>query len=58
MKTDDRVEVLTIEERGHVDMHRESPSAPDADKTTKAIPGFTDQSRVLPPKELAAVFAG
>jgi len=58
MTADDKVNALTSEERGQVDVPEDSSSTPDSSKGTTVIPRFTDQSRVLPPKELAAVFAG
>ncbi|KAG0047279.1 hypothetical protein BGZ83_007648 [Gryganskiella cystojenkinii] len=58
MTAEDKAEALRAEERGQAMTPKEGLESPDATKTESDVPGFTDQSRILPPKELAAVFAG
>ncbi|KAG0213490.1 hypothetical protein BGX28_004345 [Mortierella sp. GBA30] len=56
--SEDRTRELHIEEKGVAVPEHESSSTAHGDTDPSLPRGYTDQSRVLPPKELALVFIG
>ncbi|KAF9185404.1 hypothetical protein BGZ51_001062 [Haplosporangium sp. Z 767] len=61
--TEDRTAAIQVEEKGIMLSDTKDDVAPASPTETKVVsspiaPGYTDQSRVLPPKDLAMVFVG